>query len=299
VGVVLGSGIAGAGKAASDSFSESIKQQALTMREENMARINDIYAGKRQTEQNKFTAEQDRLKAFETRTIAREGNEAAMGRIIATGSQEDTRQDKTIKAQLDMAKELYQNQVYLLGITDGYKQQEGAREQLDKLQLLGKQAGFQKEVGRYLADIKANEPGVMGVLAKDFERIYGKEKGKEMFESQLKDTAGKEDIAIFSAVLKSIGPGESDPKALMGIYDTIRSRRGVAGRVPAVNAFDTLLSQVKNTGMISAEMSKGPAVKPATEPQAAYSFEDEWNKKKLREAAYPVHGAPSGASTLR
>ncbi len=48
IGTVLAGGIAGAGKAVGETFAEQIKQQALAMREENMARISDLYATKRQ-----------------------------------------------------------------------------------------------------------------------------------------------------------------------------------------------------------------------------------------------------------
>ncbi len=270
IGTVLAGGIAGASKAAGETFAEQMKQQALAIREENMARIADIYATKRQ--EAGFAHEKDMAEDRSNKDIflagIRQGYEQE--NLQQRAGLELTHQEIAFGNAKEVADRVADRADKLELLKNGNDRQKAGEKLVDDLYVISQNKQMLMEVEKFRSGLAASEPTATDKLVKTYQRLFGQKEGLDMFRNQMKDDTSKERMALFGAIVKSADPGSLTPAALQNLYNSVQqmSMRG-EGKAERGDPDKDLANILK-----SLSPNKGaPAAPGVRKPQTGNSFD--------------------------
>ena len=197
-GFILGGAMEGGGKAVKESFAERMKQEAAQLREDNMARIANLYADARQEKANVFTSEQNKLsrdavatEAEKSRGFTKGENEAS--RAFTKGENQDTRLH-----QERMATDANYFTLQMKELDNEYAKARDATSDAKALARLKVEYDYKIKALKEANTIEQSNPGAIGKQIKDLMAYAGmtKEKATELVLASLTGERDKQQAAI-------------------------------------------------------------------------------------------------------
>lgn len=270
LGMAFSGGLAGAGKAAGDVFSEQVKQEALAAREENMARINNIYAKDLQKEGFAHAEKLETGRQKHSEALAQSGYEHAEYVLGENKKHSEVMFEKEVAARANQAAD--QN-AFLLGLEDIRTSKQLELEKIrDENQR--KLVGMQYDNAVKLQKAAQSAPGATWHLFQDLKKMgVADDKATAMVMSGLSGEKEK-DAAFLKLSAEMIRNATTSGTALdkagfQEIFDRAREESGkspVSRAGAGQNSFDQIASAwgTKKKGALPTTMAPEPGATATT-----------------------------------